>query len=792
MSRLTAFLTLTLAFLSTLCAAKELPTDALIRGVNEAGGTIRSGEISAIVTIKRTAQKTEKEIEVWKQAHREKMLKRFKPHALFPDIGLKEYDEEYLRQQLESMANSYRERTDVRHVTTLFQILTDDPYLYQYKLTEQEVEPLPLDSKNAQQAQDSNFVLLAHDSRKQVKQTIGSALGAAAPRYSVEFFGPGMQHAGYWGFSAFGRSGIPVPSEAKNIGEEQVDGIPCYVLEFTQRGWTRNLWIEIADKNFSVRKVEIRKNPEDSVIISQIIYKHFKQFGEVWFPTIYEGINYGDDGTLRNQIRIETIAAQFNVKFPEDYFDIDRDFYYQPGPRRPPELQGFGRAPVTQGTEAEELLLLCGPQSLLRICEILSVRTNLSELKKLTGFNPNSGTTMLGLKRAATLKNLAPIGVKASLNLLKKKKVPLPALAYVDGNHFLVFEAVNKKGVEISDPAQKYNPHLTWDKLSEIWKGELLIFDEKKARKEKTKQGPLAFTETPEYDFGKALGGSEIKHTFTLKNIGQKPLKILSVTETCACTATVLSQHEIPTGGTGSISAVLTVPSRNEHVQESLMVLTNDPTQSTLTLTLKGQAFIPLTTFPERLTLGNQKPLQAPLTKRVSLHLQDDVEILSVRTDSEHLKATLETVNDIPYVMVKLLPTLSVGQFSHNLLVDYTYQGQQTTHNLIVFGQILGDLHVAPSRLFFGLIKEPETVSKTITISARDAQPFKITSVKSDTKGIVFKITMDESKARAQVTVSIAPTAKQGELSGDIVIHTSSTIQPTLRVPFFGILADAN
>ena len=741
MSRLTTFLTLTLTFLSTLCAAEKLPMDAIIRGVNQARVTIQSGEVFAIVTIKHAAQKTEKEIEVWKQAHREEMLKRFKPHALFPDIGLKEYDEEYLPQQLESMANSSREHTDVWHVTTLFQILTDDPYLYQYKLTWQEIERLSLDSENAQQAQDSNFVLLAHDSRKQVKQTVGSALGAASPRHSVEFFGTGMQHAGYWGFSTFGRSGIPVPSEAKNIGEERVDGIPCYVLKFTQRGWTRKLWIESADKNFSIRKVEIRKNPEDSVIKSQTIYKHFKQFGEVWFPTVYEGINYGDDGTLLNEIWIEIIAAQFNVEFPEDFFEIDRDFYYQPASRHPPELPSLpnsGQAPVMPRTEAEELLLLCGPQSLQRICEILSVQTNLSELKKLTGFNPKSGTTMLGLKQAATFKNIGPTGVKVSVALLRKKKVPMPAIAYVDGNHFLVFEAVNKNGVEISDPAQKYKPHLTWDKLSEIWNGELLIFDKKKARKGKEKQVPLVFTETPEYDFGKALGGSEIKHTFTLKNIGQKPLKILSVTETCACTATVLSQDEIRAGGTGSISAVLTVPSRNERVRESLMVLTNDPTQSTLTLTLKGQAFIPLTTFPERLALGNQKPLQAPLTKRVSLHLQDNAEILSVRTDSEHLKATLETVNDILYVEAQLLPTLPVGQFSHNLLVDYTYQGQQTTHNVVVFGQILGELHVVPNRIFFGMIKEPSAVSKTITISSRDAQPFKITAVKSDAKGVVF------------------------------------------------------
>ncbi len=410
----------------------------------------------------------------------------------------------------------------------------------------------------------------------------------------------------------------------------------------------------------------------------------------------------------------------------------------------------------------------------------------------MSNFNPNRGTTMLGLKEAAIYKGLAPIGVKATLTLLKRKKVPLPGIAYVEGNHFLVFEAVNKKGVEISDPAQKYNPHLTWEKLSEVWDGELLIFDKKKARRAKQKQMPLAFTETPEYDFGKALGGSEIKHTFSIQNIGQKPLKILSVTETCACTASVLSQDKIPVGGTGSISAVLTVPSGNTQVEESLLVLTNDPTQSTLTLTLKGQAFIPLTTFPERLALGNQKPLQEPLTKRVSVHLQDSVQILGVRTNSEHLQAKLETEGKIPHVEVQVLPSIPAGQFSHNLLIDYRYQGQQTSHDVLVFGEVLGELQITPKRIFLGLVKEPSAVSKHITISSRDTHPFQIHSVESSSKAVIATVKKTADETRYLLTATLNPKARPGEFSGEIVVQTSSPVQPTLRVPFFGILADAD
>ena len=214
-------------------------------------------------------------------------------------------------------------------------------------------------------------------------------------------------------------------------------------------------------------------------------------------------------------------------------------------------------------------------------------------------------------------------------------------------------------------------------------------------------------------------------------------------------------------------------------------------TQNTLTLTLKGEAFTPIRTFPTVIALGNKSPLQNPVTRQVSLHVQDEVQIRSVRSESEHLTAILKPKGGIPHVEVQILPTLPVGQFSHRILIDYTYKGKQTTHKFFVFGQVLGEFKVTPNRLFLGLIKDPSTVSKTITISSRDTKPFQITSVESDIKAATFTVNKSDSETNYQVTMKLAPKAVLGELSGDVIIHTSSSVQPTVRVPFFGIIADA-
>ena len=471
----------------------------------------------------------------------------------------------------------------------------------------------------------------------------------------------------------------------------------------------------------------------------------------------------------------------------KNFFKVNKAFF-----RPEDELPGMGFLLDIEDPfsvpESDNPLLLCGPQSLLRICELLNVPTQLDELQKLSSFSPLRGTTLLSLKEAGNYKGLSATGVKGSVELLRRKKVPLPAIAYVDFNHFLVFESVNKTGVTITDPAEKYESPLSWDKLSEIWDGELLIFDIKKGRGTQ-RQGPLAFIETPEFDFGKAIGGSKITHTFPIKNIGQKNLKIISVTETCACTATVPSRTEILPKKTGEISVVLTVPSSNRLVQEKVYVLTNDPTQNTLTLTVKGEAFTPLRTFPKNVAFGTQDTLKSPLTKRVSLHAQENTHIRGVSVDSEHITVTLRTQKGVPHVDVQILTTLPVGVFAHNIKVEYTYKGKQTTHTIPIFGQVLGDLQVVPKRLFLGLIKDPTSVLKTITISSRNNKPFQMSDVKTNTKDVTVTFQKNKSQTDHKITMAIVPKVKSGNLKGEIVIQTDSSDQPTIRVPFFGVIS---
>lgn len=130
-----------------------------------------------------------------------------------------------------------------------------------------------------------------------------------------------------------------------------------------------------------------------------------------------------------------------------------------------------------------------------------------------------------------------------------------------------------------------------------------------------------------DYDGGvvRASVQSFVKHAFVLNNGGDEPLLISQVRPSCGCTV-VSFDSVIAPGSTGTIRATMDVSSLSGPVQKSLTVLSNDPAQPSLKLTLcatiiplidPSTRYIVLTSehaqTPYELSLGSEK---APLAIR--------------------------------------------------------------------------------------------------------------------------------------------------------------------------------
>ncbi len=527
MYRIVFIITMMLCLVNSLIYAEDISLDELIRGVNKARLHIKSGEIISRTTQHIRAEKTEEEIAEWIKTKKEERLKEFRQNQRHTDADVKKFEEEYLPVQLKADADRFRKHNQVEQETTLFHMLKPDvperPAEYHYKLTMVKKPGIPLDQNSELLQQTDELYLHAYDMQTQVRQNLGNII--LATEHTL-FYHP-KASGGMAPYSLFGRSPYDVPPDAKLIEKETIDDVECYVLTFnpSDNRLKMVIWVDPA-KDFSLHKMELLINTPERQIRWGQDYKEFKKIGNLWYPQIVIDSNYGRNNVMANLYTVEILEAQFNVDFPKDFFKIDRTYYEPPDMGQLPDTEPIPETPIPQ----ENILLLCGPNSLLHLCELLKVNANIDELKKLSEFDAENGTTMEGLEAAAIYKGLAPKTIISSLELLKGNKVSLPAIAKFNNNHFVVFESVDVDGVKISDSILENITHITWDALSGIWHGELLVFDIKKRVKQEPM--PLAFSDAPVYNFGKILADKEVKNTFTIKNVGQKPLNILEITDT--------------------------------------------------------------------------------------------------------------------------------------------------------------------------------------------------------------------------------------------------------------------
>jgi hypothetical protein len=104
------------------------------------------------------------------------------------------------------------------------------------------------------------------------------------------------------------------------------------------------------------------------------------------------------------------------------------------------------------------------------------------------------------------------------------------------------------------------------------------------------------------------------EHTFLVRNEGNAPLVFKDHRSTCKCTISETPQEPVPPGGQASIRVRWQTEKNGLHFHESAIVITNDPVQPELRLTIEGSVMVHVTASPPELVLPNVRPDEAPVT----------------------------------------------------------------------------------------------------------------------------------------------------------------------------------
>lgn len=320
---------ITLLFFVSVTSVADISVEELINGVNNARLTIKSGEVYSKTIKQSEARKTEEEIAEWIKTEKEKELQHFASGRSISEVDIERYEKEYLKADFEYRAQQYRKHKNISRTTTLFKVLNagdlSQKPLYQYKLTLVKSPGVPLDEMSNRFRPSDDIFLLVYDKQTQVQEFIGDIIFSLDHPSAISFYDR-TQHGGFQYFQFSGRSSYYVPSDAKHVGTENINGVECHILAFRASDSRRiKIWID-PEKDYAVYRID-HIHPTMELVFWRSVYKQFIKYGNIWFPQVSVGNTFFRDGTVLRTITDEVVEVEFNVDFPDGFFEFEREYY---------------------------------------------------------------------------------------------------------------------------------------------------------------------------------------------------------------------------------------------------------------------------------------------------------------------------------------------------------------------------------------------------------------------------------------------------------------------------------
>lgn len=294
-------------------------------------------------------------------------------------------------------------------------------------------------------------------------------------------------------------------------------------------------------------------------------------------------------------------------------------------------------------------------------------------------------------------------------------------------------------------------------------------------------------------DAGTVAQGEIVDVTFTLANQGTAPLEVKSVRPTCGCTVAKFDR-EIAPGGEGTIAAKVDTSNFSGPISKSMLVMTNDPELSSLSLVIKALVRPFVEVLPRPLVRFNAVQGEKVEQKLTVVSAEDEGLVVSkVESTYDHLESDIRRLGKEELIAGKPEPQYEItlrlsqdappGPVSARAMI-HTSNPKAPKIPVRIFGVVRALLHVTPSQVQFGAVEAKDKPGRNVIVvnNRADAQ-VQVTGATVDDKSFAAEVYTIEDGKRYQVTVTIDPETAPGSRSATMTIATSDKQFPELKVP---------
>jgi len=305
---------------------------------------------------------------------------------------------------------------------------------------------------------------------------------------------------------------------------------------------------------------------------------------------------------------------------------------------------------------------------------------------------------------------------------------------------------------------------------------------------------PVMHIDEPAYDWGTALQGEVIKHSFVIHNRGGSPLRIVKVKPSCGCTTAGKPEKPIEPGKSDVVTLQIDTKKFTGAVNKTASIRSNASTVD-VKVTMKGNVdpFFEIDPKAPKVNIvrgGTSPPLKVKLRKKTKA----DFTIKGVTTESKVLTAELAEIEKGSLYEVSLVANSSNDDrkyYYENVQVEVEANGQEFKIPIRVSVAVKDRIDIQPrTSVYFGR-KDTQTLSKPDAaplIKALDLQSlggpdhtFKVTDVSNANPTFVTKLeTVEDGKHyRLIVSMSSVPTGNTARTIRDTILI--KTDDPTVK-----------
>ncbi|MEM8945485.1 MAG: DUF1573 domain-containing protein [Planctomycetota bacterium] len=151
--------------------------------------------------------------------------------------------------------------------------------------------------------------------------------------------------------------------------------------------------------------------------------------------------------------------------------------------------------------------------------------------------------------------------------------------------------------------------------------------------------------ELPEtvFEFGNIERGTSMSHEFLIRNVGDKPLHVEVASTTCKCTVGDLSDSDIEPGAETKVMLEWVAKTPPGPFRHGAVLSTNDPTQSSINLTVEGQVVDSTAMSPAELIFGTVRAGEGQTASLYLMQFLDqDIEVTDYELSDPELAEQLE------------------------------------------------------------------------------------------------------------------------------------------------------